>query len=60
MHRHVRHSVNMCQIELLICDLEWFPFQGICSVSIITESIIQQSPHYVKNTRKESWSYKTR
>lgn len=46
MHRHVRHVVNTCQIESLIQDLESFPFQGICSVSIITESTVQQSLHY--------------
>lgn len=46
MHRHVRHLVNTCHIESLIQDLELFPFQGICSVSIITESAIQQSLHY--------------
>lgn len=56
MHRHVKHLVNTCQIEFLIHDLELFPFQGICSLSVITESISQQSLRYVKKTRKESWS----
>lgn len=46
MHRHVRHLVNTCQIESLIDDLELFSFQGICSVSLITEFTIQQSLHY--------------
>lgn len=59
MHRHVKHLVNTCQIEFLIHDLELFPFQGICSLSVITESKSQQSLHYVKKTRKESWSCKT-
>lgn len=61
MHRHVRHLVNTCQIESLIDDLELFSFQGICSVSLITEFTIQQSLHYGggKKTRKESWSFKT-
>lgn len=51
MHRHVRHLVNACQTESLIQDLELFPFQGICSVSIITESTIQQSLHYGKKKK---------
>lgn len=59
MHRHVRHLVNTCQIEFLICGSELFPFQSICSVSVITESTIQPSLHYVKKTRKESWSSET-
>lgn len=63
MHRHVRHLVNTCHIESLIQDLELFPFQGICSVSIITESALQQSLHYEGGKikpRKESWSFQTR
>lgn len=52
MHRHVKHLVNTCQIEFLIHDLELFPFQGICSLSVITESISQQSLHYVKKKKK--------
>lgn len=53
MHRHVRHLVNTCHIESLIQDLELFPFQGICSVSIITESALQQSLHYEGGKKKK-------
>lgn len=53
MHRYVRHLVNTCQIESLIHDLKLFPFQGICSVSIITESIIKQSS-LLRKIREES------
>lgn len=52
MHRHVRHLVNTCQIASLIHDLELFPFQGIRSVSIITEPTIQQSLHYGEKLEK--------
>lgn len=54
MHRHVKHLVNTCQIEFLIHDLELFPSQGICSLNVITESISQQSLHYVKKKLEKS------
>lgn len=57
MHRHVRHLVNTRRIESLIHELELLPFQGICSVSIITESTIQESLHYGEKLENSLWFF---